>query len=232
MQTIYLLCGLLCDATVWKTQTEALQNKGHDVRPISFQGFETLQDMAAHALEGAPRRFSLAGHSMGGRVALEIYRQAPQRIERLALLATGYRPATPQEREKRGELVRKALAEGMDALAETWARLMIGPSRQQDSELLGAMQKMVGRMSGEILAGQTKALLTRPDAKPVVDAIRCPTYIICGKQDSWSPAEHHRRMAGLVLHSELRLIDDCGHMSTLEQPDEVLSILEEWLNKS
>jgi pimeloyl-ACP methyl ester carboxylesterase len=232
MQTIYLLCGLLCDSTVWETQTEGLQKKGYDVRPISFQGFDTLEGMAAHVLDQAPQRFSLVGHSMGGRVALEVYRQAPERIERLALLDTGCDPALPEETEKRGMLVRKALAEGIDAIAETWARPMIGPSRQQDSELLETILKMVGRMSGEIYAGQTNALLTRPDAKPVLETIRCPTYFICGKQDSWSPPERHQQMAELVPQSELRLIDDCGHMSTMEQPDEMLSILEEWMNKT
>jgi pimeloyl-ACP methyl ester carboxylesterase len=232
MQTIYLLCGLLCDSTVWEIQTEGLQRKGYDVRPISFQGFNTLEGMAAHVLEGAPQRFSLVGHSMGGRVALEVYRQAPERIERLALLDTGYEPAAPEETEKRGALVRKALDEGIDAIAEAWARPMIGPAHQQDSELLETILKMVGRMSGEIYAGQTNALLTRPDAKPVLDMIRCPTYIICGKQDSWSPPERHQQLAELIPHSELRLIDDCGHMSTMEQPDEMLSILEEWMSKT
>lgn len=217
MQTIYLLCGLLCDSTVWETQTEALRTEGYEVKPISFQGFDSIEGMARHVLEQAPQRFSLAGHSMGGRVALEIYRQAPQRIERLALLDTGYDPAAPEETEKRGVLVRKAMAEGIDAIAETWARPMIGPSRQQDNELLETILKMVGRMSGEIYAGQTNALLTRPDAKPVLEAIRCPTFIICGMQDSWSPPQRHRQMTELVPHSELRLIEDCGHMSTMEQ---------------
>jgi pimeloyl-ACP methyl ester carboxylesterase len=232
MQTIYLLCGLLCDSTVWETQTQALRKQGYDVKPMSFQGFDSLADMATHLLEQAPERFSLVGHSMGGRVALEAYRQAPERIERLALLDTGYEPAAPDETEKRGTLVRKALAEGIEAIAETWARPMIGPSRQQDSELLHTILAMVGRMSGEIYAGQTQALLTRPDATPVLSEIRCPTFIICGKQDAWSPPKRHQKMAELIAASELRLVDDCGHMSTMERPDEILSILEEWMERT
>lgn len=229
MQTIYLLCGLLCDSTVWDIQTKGLRSKGYDPRPMSFQGFDSIQGMAAHLLDEAPPRFSLAGHSMGGRVALEAYRQAPQRIERLALLDTGYEAAVPEETERRGVLVRKALAEGIDAIAETWARPMIAPSRQQDSELLESILSMVGRMSGEIYAWQTQALLTRPDSTPVLTGISCPTYVICGKQDGWSPPQRHREMADLIDGSELRLIDDCGHMSTMERPHEVLSILEEWM---
>jgi len=232
MQTIYLLCGLLCDETVWETQTRALRNKGYDARPMSFQGFDSIGAMAAHLLEQAPARFSLAGHSMGGRVALEAYRQAPQRIERLALLDTGYGPAAESETESRGVLVRKSLQEGIDAIAETWARPMLALSRQQDSDLLNSILQMVGRMSGEIYAGQTRALLTRPDATAMLSEIQCPTLILCGKQDTWSPPERHQWMAEVIPNSELCLIDDCGHMSTMEQPEEVLTALEGWMPRS
>ncbi len=232
MQTIYLLCGLLCDQTVWEIQTRALKAQGYDARPMSFQGFDSLSGMAAHLLAEAPPRFSLAGHSMGGRVALEAYRQAPERIERLALLDTGYEPAVEAETEKRGVLVRKALAEGIDTIAETWARPMIGPARQQDDELLGRILQMVGRMSGEIYAGQTRALLSRPDATSLLGEIRCPTLVLCGMQDGWSPPERHRQMAEAIPGSELRLIDDCGHMSTMEQPEAVLAELEAWLRSA
>jgi pimeloyl-ACP methyl ester carboxylesterase len=229
MQTIYLLSGLLCDATVWETQVPALQKLGYEVHPMSFQGFDSIGGMAAHLLEQAPERFSLAGHSMGGRVALEAYRQAPQRIERLALLDTGYGPAAPEETQQRGALVRKALAEGIDAIAETWARPMIAPSRQQDTELLERILSMVSRMSGEIYAGQTQALLTRPDATALLSQIRCPTWVICGKQDAWSPPQRHQLMAEAIADSTLCLIDDCGHMSTMEQPEQVLAILKTWM---
>ncbi len=229
MQTIYLLCGLLCDKTVWEYQTQALEEAGYDVRVLSFQGFDSLQGMAAHLLEQAPERFSLAGHSMGGRVALEAYRQAPERIERLALLDTGAAPAAPDETEKRGALVQKAVSEGIEAIAETWALPMIGPSLQGDTAFVGRILSMVGRMSGEIYAGQTRALLTRPDATPVLSAIRCPTLLLCGNQDTWSPPERHRQMAELIPGSELVLIDDCGHMSTMEQPEAVLSALQSWM---
>lgn len=231
MQTIYLLCGVLCDEVVWETQTQAFRDRGFDVRPLSFQAFDSLGAMAEHLLADAPARFSLAGHSMGGRVALEAYRRAPQRIERLALLDTGYEPAAPIETEKRGALVRKALAEGIEAIAETWARPMIAPSRQQDRTLLESILRMVGRMSAEIYARQTQALLTRPDATSVLADIRCPTLIICGRQDGWSPPERHLQMAASIAHSELRLIDDCGHMSTVERPDEVLHHMLAWMQQ-
>jgi pimeloyl-ACP methyl ester carboxylesterase len=231
MKTVYLLCGLLCDEAVWEPHIQALQNQGYDVRQMSFQGFDSISAMAAQLLMQAPERFSLAGHSMGGRVALEAYRQAPHRIERLALLNTGYRPVAAEETEKRYALVRPALEEGIDIIAETWARPMIAPSRQQDNELLERILQMVGRMSGKIYAGQTQAMLTCADATSVLCEIQCPTLILCGKQDSWSPPERHRRMAEIIPNSELHLIDDCGHMSTMEKPDEVLSLLAAWMQR-
>lgn len=228
MKTIFLLAGLLCDEEVWQAQARELR-KRHDVRIASFADCDSIAAMAAQVLDRAPRRFCLAGHSMGGRVALEIYRQAPQRVERLALLDTGCHPAAPHEVESRGVLVRQALAEGIDAIAETWALPMIADGNRTNAKLVGRVLAMVHRMSGQIYARQTRALLARPDATPVLAEIRCPTLLLCGKQDAWSPPPRHEAMAAAIPHARLRLIDDCGHMSTMERPAEVLAALEEWL---
>lgn len=227
METIYLLSGLLCDDEVWQGQVPVL-SQHFDVRVASFPRFDSIGGMAEHVLATAPERFSLVGHSMGGRVALEVYRRAPQRIERLALLDTGYEPVGQGEAESRAVLVNKALAEGVAAIAETWARPMIAPCNQ-DTDVLARVVKMVGRMSGEIYAGQTRALLNRPDATPVLAAIACPTLVLCGAQDGWSPPDRHERMAALIEGARLRVIDDCGHMSTMERPNEVTSALQEWM---
>lgn len=223
---LVLLCGLLCDQEVWQAQARALQAR-YNVQIFSFQEFDSLPAMAAHVLDQAPPRFALAGHSMGGRVAFEVVRQAPQRVERLALLDTGCGPAAEHETEKRGVLVRKAQLEGIAAIAETWARPMLGPA--VDPLLLARVLAMVGRMSGEIYARQTRALLSRPDATPLLATIACPTLLLCGQQDGWSPPAQHRDMAAAIPGASLRLIEDCGHMSTLEQPEAVLAALEEWL---
>lgn len=231
MKTIYLLAGLLCDEEVWQLQARGLR-RHHDVRVTSFAGFDSIPAMAAHVLERAPQRFCLAGHSMGGRVALEVYRQAPDRVERLALLDTGYHPAAAHEGKSRGALVDRAQAEGIDAIAETWALPMIADCNRNDTELVGRVLAMVRRMSAEVYAGQTRALLTRPDATPILAQIRCPTLLLCGKQDTWSPPARHEAMAAAIPHARLRLIDDCGHMSTMERPSEVLAALEEWLART
>lgn len=228
MKPLYLLCGLLCDSTVWQAQARALRSR-YDVRIINFEKQDSIEAMAAHVLSNAPPRFSLAGHSMGGRVALEVYRQAPQCIERLALLDTGYEGAAAGEAEKRAELVNRALKEGIDSIAATWALPMLAPEHRTDVTLVQSILAMVGRMSAGIYAAQTRALLSRPDATSTLKSIACPTMILCGEQDGWSPPERHQLMAELVPHSFLRLIDHCGHMSMMEQPEAILKAIEEWL---
>lgn len=228
MKALYLLCGLLCDDVVWAAQAEALRSR-YDVRIVSFQDFDSIAAMAAHVLSQAPPVFALAGHSMGGRVALEVVRQAPGRVERLALLDTGYEAATAGEPEKRAVLVDQALKEGIDSIAATWGLPMLAPAHRTDTALVDSVLAMVGRMSGAIYAGQTRALLGRPDATDVLKRLTCPTLILCGLQDGWSPPARHELMAQMVPHAVLRLIDDCGHMSMMEQPGAVLAALEAWL---
>jgi pimeloyl-ACP methyl ester carboxylesterase len=226
--TIYLLCGLLCDEIVWRDQAEALR-ADHDVRIVSFQGFDSLTEMAASVLDNAPARFALAGHSMGGRVALEVCRMAPERVERLALLGTGFESVAPGEPERRAVLVDRAASGGIDAIGSIWSLPMLAPRHRDDPALVQTMLDMVGRMSSEIYAKQVHALLNRPDAGDVLAALACPTLILCGREDGWSPPERHVEMARMVRHAALRLIDDCGHMCTMEQPAEVVAALREWL---
>lgn len=231
MEAIYLLSGLLCDEEVWQGQVAELRRR-YNVRVVSFQGFDSIGAMAAHVLDTAPERFSLVGHSMGGRVALEVYRRAPQRIARLALLDTGYEPVAPGEAERRAVLVNKAQAEGVSAIAETWGRPMIASCNLETTDVLARVVKMVGRMSGEIYAGQTRALLNRPDATAVLAAIVCPTLVLCGAQDAWSSPDRHERMAALIKGAKLKVIDACGHMCTMERPAEVLAALREWMQST
>ena len=228
MNTVILLCGLLCDEVVWEAQAEALR-RDYDVRVMKFVGQDTLQAMAEHVLDNAPDRFALAGHSMGGRVALEVLRRAGPRVERLALLDTGFEPAASGEADKRAVLVNQAREDGIDSIAAAWGIPMLAPRHRKEPVLVQAVFDMVGRMSGTIYEAQTRALLGRPDASEVLKNIDCPTLILCGTEDGWSPPERHRRMAELAPRSILRLIKDCGHMSMMEQPDAVLGALREWL---
>lgn len=228
MKTLFLLCGLLCDDVVWQAQADALRGD-YDVRVFSFQGFDSLGMMAQAVLADAPPKFSLAGHSMGGRVALEVYRRAPGQVERLALLDTGYEPVAEGEAERRAIFVRQAFKDGIDSIAAAWGLPMLAPEHRDHLELRQAVFDMVGRMSPEIYEGQVRALLSRPDAADVLHALSCPTLVLCGLQDGWSPPERHTHMASMVRHHMLRLIDHCGHMSMMEQPEAVLAAMREWL---
>lgn len=231
---LVLVPGLLCDATVWQCQVQALATRTRCwVAPT--EGFGTLADMASALLAQAPAaRFSLAGHSMGGRVALEVMRQAPQRVARLALLDTGWqaRPegeAGEAEQRQRQALLDLAHSQGMGAVAQQWLPGMVRAAAH-GSPAYAQMQAMVMRRTPAHFAQQVQALLTRPDASAVLAAIRCPTLVLCGEDDQWSPPARHRAMAELVPGAVLRLIPDCGHMSTLEQAEAVNTALNQWLD--
>lgn len=228
MKTVMLLCGLLCDEVVWQSQADALR-RDYDVRVMKFAEQDSLQAMAEHVLRHAPERFALAGHSMGGRVALEVLRRAAPRVERLALLDTGFEPVAEGEAGRRAVLLNQALEQGIEAIATVWGLPMLAPQHREEVALVQAVRDMVGRMSGAIYQAQTRALLGRPDATSVLKGIACPTLILCGMDDGWSPPERHRRMAELAPHAMLRLVPDCGHMSMMEQPAAVLGALREWL---
>lgn len=225
---VYLLPGLLCDAAVWRAQWQAL-SATHDVRVPHFFGYDSIPAMARGVLAGAPERFALAGHSMGGRVAIEIMRQAAERVERLALLNTGVHEVREGEAAKRQVLVDIALAQGMEALAARWAPPMVAPDRVSDAALMEEITAMVCRATPEIFKRQIRALLNRPPAREVIESVRCPSSVIGARQDGWSPLSQHEEIAAAIPGSTLVCIEDCGHMSLVERPDAVSKALARWL---
>lgn len=226
---LLLLPGLLCGAWVWAGQTAALADAA-EVTVADFFGFDSIGAMAESVLEKAPARFAVAGHSMGGRVALEIVRRAPERVRGLALLNSGVHPRRPAEAEQRQVLVDLAHAEGMEALARRWLPPMVAPARIADAPFMDGLTAEVCQATPEIFARQIRALLDRPDAEAVLPAIACPTLVVGGHQDQWSPAEQQRGIAAGIAGAALTLIDECGHMSPVEQPEAVGVALRGWLN--
>jgi pimeloyl-ACP methyl ester carboxylesterase len=225
---VYLLPGLLSDAAVWRAQAEHLSNT-HDIRVPHFFGYDSIPAMARGVLAGAPARFALAGHSMGGRVAIEIMRLAPERVERLALLNTGIHEVREGEAAKRQVLVDLALAFGMEALAAQWAPPMVAPARVADAALMEEIAAMVCRATPEIFRRQIRALLNRPVVRDVLGAIACPTCVIGARHDGWSPLSQHEEIASLIAGATLVCVEDCGHFSPLERPDAVSTALANWL---
>lgn len=229
---LVLLPGLACDADVWKHQAHAFAG----VTTVSVADYglsDSLEEMARVAIERAPQRFALAGHSMGARVAFEIVRRVPERVAGLAILDSAYRPrsageAGERERVTRLSLLKIAQTQGMRAMALEWLPGIVHPARLADQPLVASIVDMICRKTPEIFAAQIKALLGRPDAAPVLRSVRCPTLVLCGREDTWSPLAGHREMAALVPHSKLVIIESCGHMSTMERPEDVTAALTAW----
>ena len=180
-------------------------------------------------LEHAPPRFALAGHSLGGRIALEVIRQSPTRVTRLALLDTGVHPCRPAEPPRRYELLALADREGMTAVAREWLPPMVHPARHGDPTVMLPLAAMVERRTPASFRNQVMALLNRPDATAVLGTIHCPTLVLCGRQDAWSVWSHHEEMAARIPGSHLVVIENCGHMSTMERPQEVTAAMRNWL---
>ena len=226
--TVVLLPGLLCDEDIWQGQIAGL-SQHHDVFCPGFMDQASIEAMARDVLARAPERFSLAGHSMGGRVALEIAARAPQRLERLALLDTGFRPARPGEAEGRSRLIRLAFEEGMAALARHWLPPMLAPHRAGDAALTARLTAMVERATPRLFQRQIGALLTRPNGHRGLSAIPCPTAVIVGRLDAWSPLAQHEEMAAAIPDAHLFVIEGSGHMSPAEQPEAVAEALAAWM---
>lgn len=231
--TLIFAPGLLCDEVVWAEQIRALQPRAA-VQVADYGELDSLPAMAESILECAPARFALAGHSMGGRVALEVMRRAPERITHLGLLDTGYKPLPlgeegVKERAGRFALLEEAKQNGMRAMAKVWVQNMVHPSRLGEALLIDTVLQMFSRKTPGIYAAQINALLNRPDATSVVARIRCPTLILCGAEDAPATLAQHREMATAIPDSIEVVIPVCGHMAPLERPYDVNRALAAWL---
>jgi pimeloyl-ACP methyl ester carboxylesterase len=225
---LLLLCGLLCDGTVWSDIPRRLAAIA-DVAVVSFWGLSSIEAMAQHVLQIAPPRFAVAGHSMGGRVALEIMRTASARVSALALLNTGVHAVRDGEPQGRGLLLRVAFEQGMGALAREWLPPMLGSDAARTAELMPRLTAMIERCSANDYAGQIRALLHRPDALAVLPTISVPTLLLSGSEDTWSPVSQHETMRRRIPHATLFEIHAAGHMAPAERPDAVALALREWL---
>jgi len=230
---LLLLPGLLCDRAVWAPILTQLE-PGAKCEVAEYSDACSLVAMAERTLAAAPATFALAGHSMGGRVALEMVRRAPGRVERLALLDTGFRArpaaaAGDEERTRRLALLALAREMGMREMAREWVKVMVDPSRLADGTLIDAILDMLERRTSAQFAAQIEALLARPDATALLPTITCPTLVLCGRADGWATPSQHQEMAALIPESRLAIVEDCGHMAPMERPDAVAAALLAWM---
>jgi len=185
--------------------------------------------MARGILEAAPERFALAGLSMGGYVSLEVMRQAPGRVEALALLDTSARPDTPEQTEARLALIELARAGRFD---EVWQGLLpkvVHPDRVEEPGIRTAVREMAYTVGPEGFERQERAIIGRPDSRPDLPNIPCPTLVLCGRDDALTPPHLHEELADGIPEASLRQIDNCGHLSTLERPEAVTRAMRAWL---
>jgi pimeloyl-ACP methyl ester carboxylesterase len=228
-QPVVLLPGLLLDARLWQPQTEALASHiEHWVGDLTRD--DSIQAMAGRVLAEVPfPKFALAGLSMGGYVALEVMRQAPKRVERLALLDTQAPPETPQARERRLALMRLAEEGKFTLVAERLLALELYAPHLDDVGLVASRKAMALAVGKDGFLRQEKAIMERPDSRPGLADIGCPTLVLCGEQDQLTPPDRHREIAAAIKGSTLVVVPACGHLSTLEKPLETNRALQAWL---
>lgn len=233
LPTLVLVPGLMCDAAVWAPLLPRLSAHRHCV-VVDHGDSDSLPEMAQRLLAAAPEQFALAGHSMGGRVALEVCRLAPQRVSHLALMDTGHSAraagaAGDAEASKRQALLSMAREQGLRAMASEWVQGMVHPQRLADQALIAAILDMFERKTADIFERQIRALLSRPDATTVLERLTMPTLVQCGRQDSWANVAQHQAMQALATHAQLDIIEDAGHMAPMEQAEAVAASLLRWL---
>jgi pimeloyl-ACP methyl ester carboxylesterase len=232
-RTLILVPGLLCDEVLWAPQVGALEDIA-DVHVANHDEVDTLGALAESIIEQAPARFAIAGHSMGGRVALEVARRVPERLIGFALLDTGYEAVAPGEAGEREAAARRSMLalarrSGMRAMARTWVQDMVYAPRLTDAELIEPIVDMFNRHTADLYALQIQALLSRPDAKAVFSRIHCPSLVLCGREDTWGAPSRHEVMAKMLRHSTFGIIPNCGHMSPLERPRAVNDAFRSWI---
>lgn len=230
MRSLILLPGMACDAALWRHQLVALA-ASHGAGPVVVADVhgraDSLPEMAALLLAEQPGDLLLAGCSLGGMLALELARQAPQRVRGLALLGSTARPDTP-------ELIRlrtQAIAEFEQGRAEPLLRAnaMFAFHPAQQARLVDDYIAMLMRAGAAALIRQNRAVMARADLRPTLGALACPTLVVGGLDDALTPPDCAREMAAAIPGAQLQLLPECGHMLTWEQPQAVTTLLQGWL---
>jgi pimeloyl-ACP methyl ester carboxylesterase len=222
---LLFLPGLICDERMFAPQLAAFA----DARAVTGYGLaDSLEQMARIALESAPDTFDVFGHSMGGRVALEVYRQAPERVRRLALSSTGVHPLGEAEPAKRRSLQAIGHDQGFEALVDAWLPPMVAEANRGTSAY-AEMREMCLDAGQEQFDAQINALLCRPEVGSLLPQIACPTLVMTGELDEWSPPAQPQTIAAAIPNSQFVIVPGAGHMLTREAPDAVNAAIARWL---
>lgn len=226
---LVLLPGLLLNKRMWQPQIEALWEIADCWVPDLSQA-DTMAEMAQQVLAEAPERFALAGLSMGGLLSFELWRQAPECITQLALLDTNPRPDTPERQEDRRRQLRM-VASGRfpEITTDVLLPRLVHPDRLHDQALGQVILDMALSVGPTGFCNQINAVLSRSNSVSTLPTISVPTLVLCGREDILTPLELHEEMAASIPNATLTVLEHCGHLSTLEQPEAVTRALCDWL---
>jgi pimeloyl-ACP methyl ester carboxylesterase len=225
---IVLIAGLNCSARLYAEQIPALWQFG-PVIVADHTRDDSMATMAQRILADAPPRFALAGLSMGGYIAFEIMRQAPRRVAKLALLDTGARSEAPERTAQRQPLIALAKSGRFMDIFDSQYPTLVHRSRHNDAALAASVRAMNEETGPQAYLRQQQAIITRPDSRPGLAAMTCPTLVLVGDSDEPTPPELAREMAAGIRGARLVVVPECGHLSTMERPAAVNAALVEWL---
>ncbi|MBL4691020.1 MAG: alpha/beta fold hydrolase [Rhodospirillales bacterium] len=228
--SLTLLPGLLCDHALWAHQVKTLADIAH-MTVADLTRDDTVGAMADRVLAAAPLKFSLAGLSMGGYVALEIMRRAPGRVERLALLDTSANADAPETKKQRRGFIAQLDLGGFQGVTGKLLPLLIYKDRLGDDALVAVIKASAKNIGADAFVRQQHATMSRPDGRKSLKNITCPTLVLCGRQDALTPLARHEEIAAAIPGARLVVIEDCGHLSPLEQPHAVSAVMRYWLNE-
>lgn len=227
-QNIVFVPGLLCTGDLFAAQIAHFAGK-HHCQVADHTTADTLEGIAAAILAAAPERFALAGLSMGGYIAFEMLRAAPERITRLALLDTNARADRPEQFKQRRVLMGAAQTIGVRAVQGMLLRYLIHKDRLDDRALTSRVLLMADGIGVNAFIRQQQAIMGRPDNRPFLAEIKCPTVIVVGNEDALTPVKVSEEMHAGLPGSILEVIPHCGHLATMEAPEAVNAILDAWL---
>jgi pimeloyl-ACP methyl ester carboxylesterase len=226
---VVLVTGQLLDREVWAPQIGPLDGFGLTLADHTRD--DTIAGMAQRLLAEAPVRFDLVAQAMGGFVAFEVMRQAPERVRSLALLASLAPNDGPAQTERRLGYIRLVEDGRFDAVVEERIPILVHPARREDETLLSVVRRMAQHTGPDTFLRQQRAIMGRPDSRPSLGSIACPTLVIWGRQDGIATLAHQEELIGGIPNARLEIIEDCGHLATLEKPRTVSSLLADWLSE-
>ena len=225
---VVLVPGLNCSARLYAEQIPALWRFG-PVVVAEHTRDASIAAIAGRILANAPPVFALVGLSLGGYIAFEIMRQAPQRVAKLALLDTSARPDDAELTARRQAPMAKARAGKLIEVVDESFVFYVHPDRHGDVALRNVVRAMAEETGVEAYLRQQQAIIARPDSRPTLSAIRCPTLMLVGAEDKGTPPEFAREIAAGIAGARLVIVPECGHLSTLERPQAVTKALVEWM---